>query len=180
MINFEVPSFSSFRDIKKSHFVTVADIDDSIKRKRIRVSLNNTKLRCCKQTILALFDSSLVLFTNFYMWAQIPPLKDRNIHDCLCASFDYSIYSFPKPGKTRPDSNQQSEANGNLSPRANKPRSSLTVKNSVKENRKHNNEYDVSRADIPTETISCVEDIQSRWNITTDDTLNIKNILQYT
>ena len=37
VINFEVASYSSFRDIKKNHFVTVADIEDSIKRKRIRV-----------------------------------------------------------------------------------------------------------------------------------------------
>ena len=46
--NFEVASFSSFRDIKKTdHFVTAAaqaDIDDSIKRKRIRVSLKNAEL----------------------------------------------------------------------------------------------------------------------------------------
>ena len=41
MLNFEVASFSSFQDIQKNHFVTVAaDIDDSIKRKCIRVSLN--------------------------------------------------------------------------------------------------------------------------------------------
>ena len=41
VLNFEVASFISFRDIKKNHFVTAAeaDIDDSIKRKRIRVSL---------------------------------------------------------------------------------------------------------------------------------------------
>ena len=39
-------SYNSFRDIKKNHFVTAeaaavveADIDDNIKRKRIRVSL---------------------------------------------------------------------------------------------------------------------------------------------
>ena len=41
MFNFEAASFTvSFRDIpKKNHFVTPAvDIDDSIKRKRIRVS----------------------------------------------------------------------------------------------------------------------------------------------
>ena len=39
---FEGASFSSFRDIK-NHFVTAAeaDIDDSIKQKRIRVSLKN-------------------------------------------------------------------------------------------------------------------------------------------
>ena len=37
---FEVPGSNSFRDIQKNHFVTAeADIDDSIKRKRIRVSL---------------------------------------------------------------------------------------------------------------------------------------------
>ena len=44
MLNFEVASFSSFRDIPQNHLVTAtdaaaADIDDSIKRKRIRVSL---------------------------------------------------------------------------------------------------------------------------------------------
>ena len=43
-LNFEVASFSIFRDIQKSHFVTAAveaaaaDIGDSMKRKRIRVS----------------------------------------------------------------------------------------------------------------------------------------------
>ena len=46
VINFEVFSSRSFRDLKKNHFVTaaeaaVADIDDSIKRKRFRVSLKN-------------------------------------------------------------------------------------------------------------------------------------------
>ena len=44
MLNFEVSEFSSFRDIKKNHFVAAAeaaaDIDDSITRKRIRVSLS--------------------------------------------------------------------------------------------------------------------------------------------
>ena len=45
VLNFEVASFRSFRDIKKIHFVTAkADIDDSIKRKRIRISLKNEKL----------------------------------------------------------------------------------------------------------------------------------------
>ena len=48
VLNFEVDNFSSFRDIKKNHFVTaeavavtVADIDDNIEWKRIRVSLKN-------------------------------------------------------------------------------------------------------------------------------------------
>ena len=45
LLNFEVASFSGFRDIKKkNNFVTAdsaaADTDDSIKRKGIRVSLN--------------------------------------------------------------------------------------------------------------------------------------------
>ena len=42
VVNFEIASFDSFRDIKKNHFVTVAaaDIDDSIKQKSLRVSLN--------------------------------------------------------------------------------------------------------------------------------------------
>ena len=45
MLNFEVASFNSFRDIK-NHLVTAEaaaeeDIGDSIKRKRICVSLNN-------------------------------------------------------------------------------------------------------------------------------------------
>ena len=43
VVNFEVASSNSFRAIKKNHFVTAeaapADIDDSIKRKRIRLSL---------------------------------------------------------------------------------------------------------------------------------------------
>ena len=44
-LNFEVAGFSSFRDIPKNHFVTAeADIDDSIKRKRIRLSLKNSNI----------------------------------------------------------------------------------------------------------------------------------------
>ena len=45
VVNFEVTSFSSFQDIK-NHFVTAteADIDDSIKRKRVHVSLKNGNL----------------------------------------------------------------------------------------------------------------------------------------
>ena len=39
VVNFEAASSNSFRDIPKNQFVTAADIDDSIKRKRIRVSL---------------------------------------------------------------------------------------------------------------------------------------------
>ena len=49
VLNFEVAIFSSFRDIQnKSFFVTAAaaageaDIDDGIKRKRIRVSLKTS------------------------------------------------------------------------------------------------------------------------------------------
>ena len=46
LLNFEAASFSGFRDIKKNHFVmaelvVAADINDSIKRKCIRVSLEN-------------------------------------------------------------------------------------------------------------------------------------------
>ena len=43
VLNFEVTSFSSFRDIKKNHFLREAalDIDDNIKWKPIRVSLKN-------------------------------------------------------------------------------------------------------------------------------------------
>ena len=47
MLNVEVASFSSFRDIKKNLFVTaevVAEIGDSLKRKRVRVSLKNRPL----------------------------------------------------------------------------------------------------------------------------------------
>ena len=40
VLNLEVSAFCSFRDIKKNHFVAAADIDDSVTRKRIRVSLN--------------------------------------------------------------------------------------------------------------------------------------------
>ena len=37
VLNFEVGSSNSFRDIPKNHFMTAAaDIDDSIKRKRLR------------------------------------------------------------------------------------------------------------------------------------------------
>ena len=43
VVNFEAASSNSFRDMKKNHFVTAetVDIDDSIKQKRFRVSLNN-------------------------------------------------------------------------------------------------------------------------------------------
>ena len=47
MLNFEVASFSTFQDIPtKNHFVTAAeaDIDDSMKRKRICFSLKNGSL----------------------------------------------------------------------------------------------------------------------------------------
>ena len=46
VLNFEVASFSSFQDIPKNHFVTVAvDIDDSIKRKRIRLKIYCVSLK---------------------------------------------------------------------------------------------------------------------------------------
>ena len=39
MLDFEVVRFSSFRNIQENHIVTAAaDIDDNIKRKRIRIS----------------------------------------------------------------------------------------------------------------------------------------------
>ena len=52
MLNFEVASSKSFRDIQKAHFVMAeaaaetaeADIDDSIKRKRIRVSIKKVNV----------------------------------------------------------------------------------------------------------------------------------------
>ena len=47
MVKFEVASSTNFRDSQKTHFVTAeaveAHIGDGIKRKRIRVSLKNTK-----------------------------------------------------------------------------------------------------------------------------------------
>ena len=50
MLNFEVASISSFRDIPTNHFViaeaAAPDIDDSIKRKSIRVSLSNIRGVC--------------------------------------------------------------------------------------------------------------------------------------
>ena len=51
MLNFEVASFSNFRDIKKNRFVMAADIDDSIKRKRIRVSLFRFKTHTQSQNL---------------------------------------------------------------------------------------------------------------------------------
>ena len=50
VFNVEVASFSSFRDVEKNHFVTAAakaaaDMGDSIKRKRICVSLNTVFLQ---------------------------------------------------------------------------------------------------------------------------------------
>ena len=44
LLYFAVASSSSFGDIQRNHFVTAeseADINDSIKRKRIRISLKN-------------------------------------------------------------------------------------------------------------------------------------------
>ena len=42
VLNFEVAGLMSFRNIEeKNHFLTAADIDSSIKRKRIRVSFKN-------------------------------------------------------------------------------------------------------------------------------------------
>ena len=35
VVNFEVASSNSFRDINKNHFVAAADIGDSIKQKRL-------------------------------------------------------------------------------------------------------------------------------------------------
>ena len=43
MVYFEVASSNSFRDIFKKNFMTAAaEIDDSIKRKRFRVSVKKT------------------------------------------------------------------------------------------------------------------------------------------
>ena len=70
MVNFEVASSNSFRDIQKNHFVTAAeaaeeeaDIDDSIKRKRIRVSLKNDFVLSSIFTVLHAF-STLISFYN--------------------------------------------------------------------------------------------------------------------
>ena len=44
VVNFAVASSNSFRDIKINHFVTAtADTDDSIKRKRFRISLKDSQ-----------------------------------------------------------------------------------------------------------------------------------------
>ena len=65
VLNFEVGSSSSFRDIKKHHFVTpaaaeagAADIDDSIKRQRIRLSLKNADHVSIKSLVLQCCQSS--------------------------------------------------------------------------------------------------------------------------
>ena len=56
-LNFEVASFSSFRDIPpKIISFRLADIDDSIKRKRIRVSLNEKRWET--MSIVLLFHSA--------------------------------------------------------------------------------------------------------------------------
>ena len=55
VVNVEIDSSNSFRYIKKNHFVTAeADIDDSIKRKRIRVSLNY-----CSQLLFVVIESTI-------------------------------------------------------------------------------------------------------------------------
>ena len=60
--NLEVTSFNSFRDIPKNNLVTTAaDIDDSIKRKLIRISLKN----------LDSVAFRLVLFSTVYCVADM-------------------------------------------------------------------------------------------------------------
>ena len=55
VVNFEVASSSSIRGIQNNHFVTAAaDIDDSIKRRRFRVSLKKEVMRCNVNTFLRL------------------------------------------------------------------------------------------------------------------------------
>ena len=72
MLNFEVASSSSISDILKNHFVTAAeaaaDIDDGIKRKRIRVLLNEkyymkTLIWHCQREMTA---SNNCVNNNFY------------------------------------------------------------------------------------------------------------------
>ena len=60
VLNFELASFGSFRDIPKNHFVTAAEagIDDSIKRKCIHVSLKNL----ASQPVHGLFIHSFLPF----------------------------------------------------------------------------------------------------------------------
>ena len=74
VVNFEVAGANTFRDIKKDHFVMVAaDIDDSKKRKRIRVTLNYLvdsilKLNdCLLNTKICYFvsDNDATVFGNF-------------------------------------------------------------------------------------------------------------------
>ena len=49
VVNFEVDSYNSFQDIPKNHFVAAkADIEDSIKRKRFRVSLKTGTSKATK------------------------------------------------------------------------------------------------------------------------------------
>ena len=58
LLNFEVASLSIFRNIKKSHFeaAEATDIDDSIKRKRIRVSLKRLTRKTQKLWVADLPD----------------------------------------------------------------------------------------------------------------------------
>ena len=71
-LNFEVAISSSFRDIKKNHFVTAVDINDSIKRKSFCVSLkhcqkstlNNTLAGCTVTTSYKLPNQQLKITPN--------------------------------------------------------------------------------------------------------------------
>ena len=56
MVNFEVAGSSSYREIPKNHFVmAAADIDDSIKRKRIRTSFKKSLRYTIKKMNLIFF-----------------------------------------------------------------------------------------------------------------------------
>ena len=73
VLNFEFASFSSFRYIQKNHFLTAeaaakteADIDDSIKRKHIRVSLKKAHYHVSK-FVDAHFETSRVGIVLLYL-----------------------------------------------------------------------------------------------------------------
>ena len=73
VVNFAVASSSGFWDIKKNYFVTAADIDDRIKWKRIRVSLNNVmKCVACIKSLYKWIRRATTVFSRSWNFLAEP------------------------------------------------------------------------------------------------------------
>ena len=92
VVNVEGRSSNSLRDIKKNHYSTAADIDDSIARKRLRVSLNKWNVNIWSNTIGKWKEKNLcdrwALNDNYWFAAlqelrSIPPGCSREAHNWL-------------------------------------------------------------------------------------------------